>query len=111
MITGESVPRPLAQVGDYDRGADQDQSRRCLGMRRLQRDDQPDGRADLQTPTEVITYTLYIARYLPGFSFGIFYGLSVARARIWYLASSPSKTVPMAMLIVTIPLSTLMLSM
>jgi hypothetical protein len=49
----ESKPGTLAAVGEDDGGRDQDQSRRCLGMQRLQRDDQPDGRADLQARKEV----------------------------------------------------------
>ncbi len=65
----ESVPRSLAQVGDHDRGADQDQDRRCLGMRRLQRDDQSDGRADLQASAEVGPYTLYNSPVFTGFLF------------------------------------------
>ena len=54
----EPVPRPLATVGEDDGGRDQNQSRRCLGMRRLQRNDKLDGGIDLPPRKEVIVGTL-----------------------------------------------------
>ncbi len=69
----ESVQRLLAQVGEHDRGTDQDQLRRCLGMRRIQRDDQPDSRADLQTGSkeQIMNAIKQVQEALKeGFSFG-----------------------------------------
>ncbi len=83
-----------------------------LEMRRLQRDDQPDGRAHLQAPDEVNPYTLYIEPgFYAGFLFREVYGVSLAMARIWYLATSPSPGIAIPKVTITLFISSSRLSM